>query len=129
MVAAFDRLRNRDVHNEAMHTLIGTRFRITAQEPLYSDLQTKEVHMHQALLHEGAGFYPPPLADTKEFRGHPGLVQAATFESIVQLSHGIIHSVAEVLNEAVREGHWSGRVTEFACAVPHQKESAQGSAT
>ena len=64
--------------------------------------------MHQALLHEGAGFYPGALAKTKEFGGHPGLIKAATFESIVQLSHTIIHCVAQLLNEAVRERHWSG---------------------
>ena len=118
-LASFDRLRNREVHNEAMHTLIGSRFRITAAQPLYSSLETKEIHMHQALLHEGVGFYPPPVAQTKEFAGHPGLVQFVTFESILQLTHTMIHSIGSVLNEAVSLGHWTGTGEVFECEIRH----------
>ena len=114
---AFDRLRNRDIHHEPIHTLIGTRFRISAVEPLHSSLETKDVHFHQTLLHEGVGFYPPPVAATQQFAGNPGLVDFVTFESVLQLSHRVIHRVADLLNEAVQLGHWAGTGTPFECGL------------
>jgi hypothetical protein len=114
-LASFDRLRNRDVHHEPMHTLLGMRFRITGSQPPYSSIDTKEVHMHQMLLHEGVGFYPPPVAETKQFAGHPGLVQFITFESVLQLAHRVIHKIATLLNEAVEGGHWIGTGILFSC--------------
>lgn len=115
VLAAFDRLRHRDIHREPMHTLIGARFRIVDTAPPYSDLETKEVHVHQALDHEGVGFYPPPLSETDDFAKHPGLVEFLTYESVIQLSHRVIHRLAEVLNEAVTVGHWQGTGKDFEC--------------
>jgi hypothetical protein len=127
LLAAFDRLRNRDIHHEPMHTLIGARFRITSSAPPFSDLESKEVHIHQALLHEGVGFYPPPVAATEQFAKHPGLVEFLTYESVLQLSHRIIHRLAELLNDAERLGHWTGVGKPFAClicAAPHVGDRA-----
>jgi hypothetical protein len=112
---AFGRLRNMDVHHEPMHTLIGMRYRILAHQSLHSDLETKETHLHQALSHEGIGFYPPPVAATRQFMEQPGLVDFVTFESILQLSHTVIHRVHGLVNEAVTLGHISNPLGPFEC--------------
>jgi hypothetical protein len=113
--ASFDRLRNRDVHHEPMHTLIGMRFRIVSSTPPYSSLDTKEVHIHQDLIHEGPGFYPPPVLETDQFKRHPGLAQFITFESILQLSHTAIHKVADLLTEATALGYFQSNHAAFRC--------------
>jgi hypothetical protein len=114
---AFERLRNRDIHHEAMHTLIGMRFKIEQTEPPYSSIDTKEVHVHQHLLHQGAGFFPKALAETKQFEGQPGLVQFVTFEPIVLLAHTVTHRIADVLNEAVQRGYWNEVEQPFTCTI------------
>lgn len=114
-LSAFDRLRNRDVHHEPMHTLIGTRYRILGAEPPFSSLDTREIHLHHHLAHEGIGFYPPPVVATRQFCKHPGLVEFVTYESILQLAHRLIHRVGDLLNEAKRLGYLDV-VGPFRCA-------------
>jgi hypothetical protein len=117
---SLERLRNMDVHHEALHTLIGTRYRILGASAAFSSIETREVHQHFQLQHEGVGFYPAALAKTRQFIRQPGLVEFVTYTSILQLAHSCVHAVANLLNDPViREGlGTSGKYACLACRQP-----------
>lgn len=100
-LSAFDRLRNTDVHHEPLNTVIGMRYRLISQTPPYSSIDTREVHQHLELRHEGIGFAPWALEKLRQFASHPGLVDFITYESVLQLAHRSIHVIADLISEAV----------------------------
>jgi hypothetical protein len=121
VLAGFRRLRNIDVHDESLHTLIGMRFRVLEQATgLYSDIVTKETHIHEPLAHEGIGFFPWALSPLTEFKNHPGLVDTLTFESVVQLAHTGIETIASLVNAALEIGYLTGNSDPLQCAIAHK---------
>jgi hypothetical protein len=118
-LTALDRLRNMDVHNEPLNTLIGMRYRILGPGKLFSSLDTKETHAHLPLGHEGVGFYPPPLSKRKQFESQPGLVEFVTYNSILELAHTAIHEVVDLINEAVALGFMQAPSREMKCEMKH----------
>ena len=124
VLAGFRRLRNIDVHDESLHTLIGMRFRVLEHAAgFYSDVASRETHIHQPLAHEGIGFAPWTLQPLRKFKGSPGLVDMLTFESIVQLAHTGIEKIASLVNAALELGYLAGIPDRLQCAIQHKDES------
>lgn len=121
VLAGFRRLRNIDVHDESLHTVIGMRFRVLEDAAgLYSDIATRKTHIHTPLAHEGIGFFPWALSPLPKFKSHPGLVDTLTFESIVQLAHTGIETIASLVNAAVELGHLTVIPGRLQCGVQHE---------
>jgi hypothetical protein len=115
LLDAFDRLRNMDVHHEPLHSLIGLRFKVFGVEAICSLTESGSGHAHWELGHEGIGFNLDALGKKPAFGGRPMLVKLLTDQPILALVHDCIHSVADLLNEAVSQEYVHLGTHSFKC--------------
>ncbi len=95
---SFNRLRNLELHDESLHTLIGMRYRILGPPlEVRIAIEAGETHIHWPLRHEGVGFTPWGLPDTAKFRAQQGLVEYLTYSSILELAHLDVHELVTLL--------------------------------
>jgi len=55
-----------------------------------------------------------------QFKSHPGLVDALTFESIIQLAHTGIEKIAALVNAALDRGYVNAIAAGLQCGIEHQ---------
>lgn len=105
LLAAFERLRNRNTHHESLNGIVGSRF-LVDRISRYPTRDNAEVsHVHWGSTHQGVGFCIDKLQETNQFANRCDLVELLTDKPIIELAHDCIHEISEVLNCAVALRH------------------------